>query len=137
MSNLIPLLLQTVQYALVGIGLYGALNVSYLTFTGEAPCPGVGGIPICYLVSFGYLLIFVAQLPKALTWRNRVFAAGWLLVFVIALFGVAAELFYGDICPKNNLAVPLCFVSMGLVIAILLIQILKSKYLPISHLGKT
>ena len=137
MSSPIPLLLQAVQYALVGIGLYGALNVSYLTFTGEAPCPAVMGMPICYLVSLGYLLIFVAQLPNSFTWRNKVFAAGWLIVFVIALFGVAADLLYGDVCPKNSLAVPLCFLSMALVIVILLMQILKSKYFPISHIGRT
>ncbi|MFT4938349.1 MAG: putative membrane channel-forming protein YqfA (hemolysin III family) [Paraglaciecola sp.] len=120
----------------MGIGLYGALNVSYLTLTGEAPCPAVSGVPICYLVSLGYLLIFVAQLLSSPEWRNKIFFTGWLLVFVIALFGVVAELFYGDICPKNSLAIPLCFVSLGLVMVILLIQILKSRYFPINHIGK-
>jgi hypothetical protein len=130
LSKPITLLLQAVQYALVGIGLYGALNVSYLTHTGEAPCPLVAGIPICYLVSFGYLLIFSAQSLGSPAWQKKIFYGGWILVFVIALFGVLAELLYGDICPKNNLAIPLCFVSMGLVIVILLIQILKSKHIP-------
>ncbi|MFT6372754.1 MAG: hypothetical protein ACJAZT_001508 [Gammaproteobacteria bacterium] len=120
----------------MGVGLYGALSVSYLTFTGEAPCPAVSALPICYLVSFGYLLIFAAQQLGSLALRKKMFIAGWLLVFVIALFGVVAELFYGDICPKNSLDVPLCFVSMGLVLVILSMQILKSKYLQMDPNGE-
>jgi predicted membrane channel-forming protein YqfA (hemolysin III family) len=122
----------------VGVGLYGALSVSYLTLTltGEALCPAVSAVPICYLVSVGYLLMFATQLRGSLAWRSKIFSVGWLLVFIIALFGVVAELFYGDICPKSSLDVPLCFVSMGLVLVILLVQILKSKYFPINHIAR-
>ena len=108
-------------WMLIIIGLWGALSVSYTTVTGAAPCPSFSSIPICYLVSIGYLSMLTAQLSVFDRLKHRLFYPGWALVFIIAVSGTALEFSAGDTCPRNDGGVPLCYFSLALSLAIFIL----------------
>tara|TARA_R110001606_G_C15378919_1_gene650244 strand:- start:9 stop:407 length:399 start_codon:yes stop_codon:yes gene_type:complete len=112
---------------LVIFGLWGALQVSFDTLTTKAPCPDVGGVPICYLVTVGYLSMFLSVLFSASKRANSLFYLGWGLVLIIALVGVITEIVLGDICPVNEQGIPLCYLSLALCLLIVSLYFIKSK----------
>jgi hypothetical protein len=107
-------------------GLWGALRVSYTTITDTAPCPDFMDIPICYLVSIGYLSMLAAQVASPGKLKNRLFYPAWALVFIIAAFGAGLEITTGNTCPKNSSGVPLCYFSFVLCVAIIIFYIFIS-----------
>ena len=109
-------------WMLIIVGLWGALSVSYTTVTGAVPCPSFASVPICYLVSIGYLFMLAAQLSFFDGMKHRLFYPGWSLVFIIAASGTALEMFTGDTCPRNDSGVPLCYFSLALSLAIILLH---------------
>ena len=112
---------------LVIFGLWGALKVSFDTFTAKAPCPDVGGVPICYLVTVGYLSMFLSLLVSTSKRASGVFYLGWGLVLIIALIGVITEIALGDICPVNEQGIPLCYLSLALCLLIAGLYFAKGK----------
>lgn len=110
-------------WGLVATGLFGVLKVSYLEIIGAASCPHIAAIPICYLVTIGYSLMFLALLsaiwgsviPKAL------FISGWAITFLIAMAGTMFEVMHGHTCPRGFGDIPLCFISLIFSVAILLL----------------
>jgi hypothetical protein len=105
---------------LIAVGLWGGLSVSYETATGGNPCPDMLGLPICYLVSMGYLSMLASQLVSTNSLKTKLFYPGWFAVFVIAVLGVSFELFIADVCPQNSLGFPLCYVSFSLCVFIVI-----------------
>jgi hypothetical protein len=102
------------------VGLWGGLSVSYETATGANACPDMLGLPICYLVSLGYLSMLASQFVSTNSLKAKLFYSGWFVVFVIATLGVGFELYIADICPKHSLGIPLCFVSFILCVFIVI-----------------
>ena len=103
-------LIKILLWGLLGLGLYGALNVSYTTLTGGTPCPSISGVYICYVVLAGYLMMIIAQLLKP--YKRTVFYLGWFIVFGIALLGTILEVSQGNTCPVSSSGLPLCYVSL-------------------------
>ena len=101
------------------MGLWGALSVSYTTITGTARCPDLVIIPICYLISIGYLSILVAQIVSPQKLKRRLFYPAWTLVFLVAVSGTGFEIAVGNTCPRNSSGVPLCYFSLALSISII------------------
>ncbi len=118
---------RVILWLLIIAGLWGALSVSYSTITGTAPCPGLAGIPICYLVSIGYLSILAAQVVSPQKLKSRLFYPAWALVFLIAVSGTGFEIAVGNTCPRNSSGVPLCYFSFALCVAILVFYVFTSK----------
>jgi hypothetical protein len=123
-SNISKILL----WGFLALGLYGALNVSYSTMTGESPCPSVAGVYICYVVLTGYLLMVVAQFLTP--YKALVFYLGWIIVFAIALLGTVFEISQGNVCPQSSSGLPLCYVSLlaSAIIGILFWMLMKQKH---------
>jgi hypothetical protein len=109
----------------ITFGLWGAFNVSYDTLTGKAYCPKLFNIPVCYLVSIGYLLMLLPQLFSSLNKNNKVFYSGWGLVFVIAIVGVSFELTIGHVCPTSKKDIPLCYLSFAYCVLIMCVHWLR------------
>ncbi len=97
-------------WGLLAFGLYGALKVSYSTWTGDSPCPTVAGVYICYVVLTGYLMMVVTQFLTS--FKAVIFYLGWIIVFGIALLGTSLEISQGNTCPKSSSGLPLCYVSL-------------------------
>lgn len=105
---------QLILWLLIIIGLWGALSVSYTNIMGTTLCPNFLNIPLCYLVSIGYLLMLGAQFiffSQSKKLKDRIFYSGLSLVFLIAALGVGFEIAIGDICPKSANGTPLCLLS--------------------------
>lgn len=96
------------------VGLVGVIPISYDTFLGIKPCPFVGPIPACYIVTVGYSLMFFSCLTK----KNKLFFIGWAPVFFLAAIGSALEILGQDICPKTDTGIPMCFFSLGFAVSI-------------------
>jgi hypothetical protein len=130
------LLIEVPLWALVILGFVGALKVSYANFTGS-PCPYLFMIPICYVVLAAYALMLASMIINHSGCRHHFFCMGWGTAFVIAFFASIAELVSGGgICPvaggaslrgANNSSVPLCFISLIMLI-IILVLFIKGPY---------
>ena len=127
-TNIFRNISKILLWGLLALGLYGALNISYSTMTGESPCPSVVGVYICYVVLTGYLLMVVAQFLKP--YKALIFYLGWIIVFVIALLGTVFEISQGNVCPQSSSGLPLCYVSLlaSAIIGILFWILLKQKH---------
>lgn len=101
---------KVILWGLLALGLYGAINVSYSTVTGESPCPSVGGVYICYIVLTGYIMMVAALFIT--TYKTAIFYIGWFIVFAIALLGTFLEITQGNACPRSSSGLPLCYVSL-------------------------
>ena len=86
-------------------------------------------IPVCYIVTVAYLLIFFALIVKIDKIKLHLFCSGWGLAFIIALLASLAEYFgRGGVCPVSGGAslregeltsgIPLCYISLLLLVVI-------------------
>jgi hypothetical protein len=105
---------------LIVVGLWGSLRLSFQTITGTAPCPGISGVPLCYVVGIGYLSMLVSQIPFLGRLKSQLFYPAWAIVFLIAISGVGFEIFVGDACPRSDEGVPMCYLSLFFCSAIIL-----------------
>lgn len=123
-------IIDSALWVLLAIGFLGAVKVSYANFTGKV-CPSIGVVPICYVVLIAYALMIASLLVRHHGYKHYFFCAGWSTAFVIALVGSAAEVFAGGgVCPTtsggslrgaSNGSIPMCFVSLALTVAILVL----------------
>lgn len=114
--------------ALVLIGLIGALRISYANYLGSV-CPHIFLVPVCYVVTAAYALMFLALAIAEINSKHYLFVTGWGLAFVVALAGSASEFFSGGgVCPGSGGArmggasgsgLPLCYLSLAMLIVIL------------------
>ena len=102
----------TLLWGLLLIGLYGAIGVSWQTFTQTSPCPAVAGVRVCYVVLSCYLLMALAQLIPASKMQSILFYSGWTMVFGLALLGSVLEIGNGNTCPKSSAGLPMCYASL-------------------------
>ncbi len=113
------------------VGLLMALRVSWWHVTGRA-CPTIGNVPICLVVAAAYASMLLALVLRSFGGRHYVFAIGWCIAFLFAAIGSAVEYFGGGgACPVSgggglrgatvSPGIPMCYVSLVLVIAILVL----------------
>ncbi|NQU64457.1 MAG: hypothetical protein HQ517_09275 [SAR324 cluster bacterium] len=113
---------------LLALGLFSALRLSYITFTGGTACPNVEGIYICYIVLISYTAMVPAQFGTR-RWTRPLFFMGWAVTFMIASAGTILEFINGETCPKSSGGLPMCYVSLGLCIAIITFFTFRSMHL--------
>jgi len=101
---------QYILGALSLLALWSVIPVSYATWQSVNPCPNVGPLPACYLVTLGYLFILISSFTK----QKVLFYTGWLPVFALASFGSGLEFFKSNICPKTGSGIPMCYLSLAL-----------------------
>ena len=114
-------LVKTSLWLLVLGGLWGGVRVSHATLTGAAPCPDAAGVPICYAVTLGYLAMLIALFPVPERVRIGLFYPAWALVALIAITGTGFELVAGNVCPRNDGGTPMCYFSLALCMAIIML----------------
>lgn len=110
-----------VLIGLIALGLFGAFNVSFDTFTGIAACPEVIAIPVCFVVLAGYCLILVSVVLTPTVRLKWLFLSAWLPVFLLAITGSILELIYGNTCPKNESGIALCYLSLLLSVTVFIL----------------
>lgn len=117
--------MMTLLSTILRIGLAGVclwvlsriVPISIAQFETGNSCPKVLTVPACYVVTFGYSAMLLAA---AIWWRNLkwVFLAGAVPVFLIAMTGTAVEISGTPICPRSDFGLPLCFVSLAIVLGV-------------------
>ena len=108
----------------IGIGLYGAVSLSYVTIKGTDTCPSIGFTRACYAVAIAYILMALSLFVRNRIGTLSLFGTGWVIAFGFAAFGSVTEAISGDVCPAATAgfplyAVPMCYVSLGLCLVII------------------
>ena len=116
-------IVQVVLWGLVLFGLYGGLNVSYLNWNNSGSCPYISIVPICYVVTIGYTLAMVGLVYS----KRFLFLTGWGVFALIALLGTAFELNTGLTCPRSSFGTPLCYLSLALSMAIIVLYCITGR----------
>ena len=109
------------RYAIIALSLFGLAGVgkiSYAHIMGSVPCPMIGILPACYLVTLGYLLLLAAPLRRE---GVILFAFGIAIVLGLALVGSIGEISGIMHCPHTQTGVPKCYLSALLSLAIALL----------------
>lgn len=118
-------------WALVIFGFVSAAKVSLDNISGLS-CPSIFSLPICYVVTAAYGLMLGSLIINHNGCKHHFFCMGWGTAFVIALLASLAEMFGGGgVCPSStgwlragaSAGIPLCYVSLALLIAILILFI--------------
>lgn len=119
-SPIILRVVNTLLFAFICIGLYGAINLSYITVTGGASCPTVFGLPACYIVALAYGLMLLAFFRKIHSWSSYMFISGLGIAVSFALPASLIELFRAGTCPSSSSGLPLCYLSLALCLLIMI-----------------
>jgi hypothetical protein len=56
--------------------------VSYTTITGTTPCPDVQGLPVCFVVTIGYVMMVASLFILNFGWKKRIFLSAYKAVQV-------------------------------------------------------
>ena len=104
--------------AILGIGLWGGLSVSYANFNAQQACPHLAGLAICYIVTIAYGLMLITLFMKRSRLHSILFSTAWGITFLIALSGSILEISRGAVCPTTSFMLPLCYVSLAMCLAI-------------------
>ena len=111
------LIFRTTIALLAGIGVLGAGRISIAQWTGNASCPRVGFLPVCYLILVGYSLIVLSMYPR-LQKTSLLFLTGYVPVIFFAITGVVGELTGILQCPNLKNGTPTCYISAALALII-------------------
>ena len=118
-------------WALVIFGLVSVAKVSIDNMSGLA-CPSLLSVPVCYVVTAAYALMLGSLFISHNGCKHHLFCTGWGVAFIIALFASVAELMgSGGVCPStsgglragSDVGIPLCYISLVMLGAILLLFI--------------
>ena len=105
------------------LGLMSGAKVAYQHIFAIKACPVFLYVPLCYLVTVGYLLVFLAAVFRI----NKIFLLGWLPIFTLAFVGSLGELLGNDLCPKSSAEIPMCYFSLLLATVIMVLFIITKK----------
>lgn len=103
----------------------GAFSVflvySEIRFRGS--CPGFAGIPACFIVLAAFIAIVASRLPSHAILKRLLFAGGSTTGIVLGLWFTVNELLASHpVCPRTW-GIPLCFVSLAVFAAIVVLNI--------------
>lgn len=116
---------QILQYLIIGVllfAIYGAFGVSMEDFKQKDVCPKIFGIPACYVVLSFFLIALLAQILRHSSGSRILFYIVVAIPFLMALSGTIKELSGTVICPRTSGGTPMCYISLGLCTALLLLK---------------
>lgn len=116
----VPRILRLCLVAFSAYVLSGIIPISIAHWQTGAACPMLGPLPACYLVTLCYAAMGLA----ALLWEKRLsglFFAGAAPVILLALVGTGLEVSGRPACPRSASGMPLCYMSLGVGVAMLLV----------------
>lgn len=108
--------------AMLGLGFWSSSNLVITEITSGDGCPYLGPVPACLVAFVSYFAMSVATglrlLKPKVKWAWKLFLGGVAGAGILAIIGSLMEVFIGNICPVGPGGVPMCFVSLGMCIAI-------------------
>jgi len=103
------------------IGLYGTFGLVQNELTTGDICPKIMGIPACFIIFACFLLVLLGHSSILKKW-SWVYFIGVGVALSIASYGSLGELLGFAECPKTSDGIPMCFLSFGLFLALLLLS---------------
>jgi len=101
------------------VAIYGSLQLSRHDYKKKDICPKLMGIPACYIVFLFFLAGGVSHvINSAIATQAFYILIG--VPAVIALIGSIAELSGRKICPRTKGGTPMCYISLGMCLFILI-----------------
>ncbi len=106
------------------LAIYGAGSLSLHDFQVKNVCPKILSIPACYIVLGGFTIAMIGHLFP-FSQNNNVFFAGVGMVTLIATVGSIAQITGLGECPKTSSGIPMCFLSLGICVSLLLSKVFQ------------
>jgi len=106
-------------WVILTIAIVGAATLSYTDWQHKNICPKIISIPACYIV---FSMFFIAAVMHQINNKTSNFL--YFAVIGIPLFfaskGTIIELAGTEICPRSDSGTPMCFISLGFCISLIL-----------------
>jgi len=107
-----------VTWAILAFAVWGAANLSHTDWVQKDVCPKVLGIPACYIVVSVFLIASVMHLANVKV-ANYLYFAVLMIPLYLALKGTITELSGTVICPRTSGGIPMCYLSLGLCVSLI------------------
>lgn len=112
--------------AILLFAIYGAVNLSLVELEKQNICPRLLGIPACYIVLGAFLLVLVSHVwlpsPKQMAYYSFLS-----IPFLLALGGTLTELSGTVVCPRTPGGTPMCYISLGLCLTLMVLKFVELK----------
>ena len=110
-----------ITLALVLYATYGSFNLSLNDWKIKNVCPKIAGIPACYIVFVSFFIASISHIINT-TLTINVFFVFIGIPGIIALIGTITELSGTTICPKTKSGIPMCYISLGFCVVLLIVK---------------
>jgi len=110
-----------ITLAVILFATYGAASLSRNDWKQKNVCPKIVGIPACYIVFICFLAASISHIINT-PLSNQLFFVFVGIPGIIALIGSIIELTGKTICPKTASKTPMCFISLGLCVTLLVLK---------------
>ncbi len=120
---------QIIFYVILAIllfAIYGAVNLSIVEFKKQGVCPKVFSVPACYIVLGAFLLVLLSHVLPGSS-KNIAYYIFLSIPFLLALGGTLTELSGKVICPRTPGGTPMCYISLGICITLIVLKIVENK----------
>lgn len=109
------------------LAIYGSMELSITDFQEKDICPKIKGVPVCYLILFLFILVLLTHTVRKLFVRNIWYFSLLSIPFLMALSGTLTELSGIEVCPRTSFGIPMCFISLLICTALILVKLLEMK----------
>jgi len=113
--------------AILIFAIYGGIDLSLLDYREKDVCPKLLGIPACYLVLVFFSLTFIFHVFKKHARPNFGYFIFLSFPFLLALSGTISEMSGKVICPRTPGGTPMCYISLGICTALLVLKIVEQR----------
>lgn len=122
---MIKIIEKAIYIAIIVISFFainGAVNLSIKDYQQTNICPKLLGIPACYVVLVCFLFILVPHIKRV--YRRNLWYFGVLAIpLLLALSGTLSELSGKVVCPRTAGGIPMCYISLGICLSLLLLKL--------------
>ena len=108
-----------ITLALVLYATYGSFRLSLNDWKIKNVCPKIAGIPACYIVFVCFFTASVCHIINT-AFSIQLFFISIFIPALIALIGTITELSGTTICPKTKSGIPMCYISLGFCVVLLI-----------------
>ncbi len=108
--------------------IYGSLTLSITDFNDKNVCPKFVGVPACYLVLISFVLVALVHLLKGTFKRALCYYVFLAFPLLLALSGTISELSGRVVCPRTPSGTPMCYISLGLCTALVLLKMAETRH---------
>jgi hypothetical protein len=106
--------------------IYGAFSLLVIDFETKNIWPKILKIPACYIVFILFLLTFMSHVFQNYfggLWHYAFLA----IPFLLALSGTVSELSGKVVCPRSAGGIPMCYISFGICITLVVLKVAEIK----------